>query len=89
MWEAGIYENQYVKEDGVWKFRLFDYNMLWQADYEKGWSSSGVHLKPLTRTFPDDPRGPDELTSTTPAAWPQTRVVPFHYPHPVTGEIWR
>ncbi len=89
LWEAGIYENEYVKEDGVWKFRLFDYNMLWQADYEQGWSRSGVHLKPLTQTFPDDPKGPDELTSVTPAAWPHTRVVPFHYPHPVTGVTWQ
>jgi hypothetical protein len=24
----------------------------------------------------------------TPKFWPHTRVVPFHYPHPVTGERW-
>ena len=88
-WEHGIYENEYVKEGGVWKFRLFDYNMLWQADYAKGWSHSGVHLRPMTTTFPDDPVGPDELTDVVPVAWPHTRVVPFHYPHPVTGEVWR
>ena len=85
-WEAGVYENLYVKQDGVWKFKRFDYNMLWQADYEKGWGRSEVHLKPLTRTFPEDPLGPDELTAETPQAWPNTRIVPFHYPHPVTGK---
>ena len=87
-WEAGVYENQYAKEDGVWKFKVFDYNMLWQADYEKGWAHSEVHLKPLTATWPDDPIGPDELRPVTPATWPETRVVPFHYPHPVTGKVW-
>ena len=87
-WEAGVYENLYAKEDGVWKFKLFDYNMLWQADYDKGWALSGVHLKPLTQTFPDDPNGPDELAPITPVSWPNTRVVPFHYPHPVTGRTW-
>ncbi len=87
-WEAGIYENVYAKKNGVWTFKLFNYNLLWQADYQQGWAHSGVHLKPLTRTYPDDPLGPDELLPTTPTAWPDTRVVPFHYPHPVTGKMW-
>ena len=88
-WEAGIYENAYAKEDGVWKFKLFDYNMMWQASYEQGWAHAEVHLKPLTRTFPEDPLGPDELTPITPQAWPNTRITPFHYPHPVTGQTWQ
>ena len=88
-WEGGIYENQYIKRGGVWKISLFDYNMLWQADYERGWTHSEVHLKPLTKTYPDDPIGPDELVPTAPVAWPQRRTVPFHYPHPVTGKVWQ
>jgi hypothetical protein len=88
-WEAGVYENEYIKDGEVWKFRLFDYNMLWQASYEAGWAGSQTHLKPLTRTFPEDPVGPDELLPVTPQAWPHTRIVPFHYPHPVTGEVWQ
>jgi hypothetical protein len=84
-WEAGIYENVYVKEAGVWKIKLLNYNMLWQANYAQGWAHSGVHLAPLTRTFPEDPNGPDELLPEAPKTWPETRVVPFHYDHPVTG----
>jgi len=87
-WEGGIYENLYVKERGVWKIKLLNYNMLWQADYAPGWAKSGVHLSPITTRFPDDPHGPDELLDAVPATWPNTRVVPFHYPHPVTGEAW-
>ena len=84
-WEAGIYENTYVKEAGVWKIKLLNYNMLWQANYAEGWAHSGVHLAPLTRTFPEDPNGPDELLPESPQTWPETRVVPFHYDHPVRG----
>ncbi len=84
-WEAGIYENVYVKEAGVWKIQLLNYNMLWQANYAQGWAHSGVHLAPLTRTFPEDPNGPDELLPEAPKTWPETRVVSFHYDHPVTG----
>jgi hypothetical protein len=88
-WEGGIYENLYVKDRGVWKIRLLNYNMLWQADYEPGWANSGVHLPALTQVFPEDPRGPDELLPSVPGTWPHTRVVPFHYPHPVTGKPWK
>jgi hypothetical protein len=88
-WEAGIYENLYVKDRGVWKIKRLNYNMLWQADYAPGWAKSGVHLPPILKTFPEDPRGPDELLPSVPNTWPNTRVVPFHYPHPVTGNEWK
>jgi hypothetical protein len=42
-WEAGIHENTYVKDGGVWKIRQLNYNMLWQAGYEEGWAHSSVH----------------------------------------------
>jgi hypothetical protein len=86
-WEGGIYENEYVKDGGIWKIRVLNYNMLWQADYGPGWAHSSVHLMPLTKTWPEDPKGPDELLPRPPAVWPDTRVVPFHYPHPVTGKL--
>jgi hypothetical protein len=83
-WEGGIYENEYVREGGVWKIKLLNYNMLWQANYTEGWAHSAVHLPPLSKTYPDDPRGPDELVEMQ-KVWPHTRSVPFHYNHPVTG----
>jgi hypothetical protein len=87
-WEAGIYENTYVKDGGVWKFSRLHYNKLWQADYHSGWSHSDAQLSPFTRAFPEDPNGPDELLTEMPKFWPDTPVVPFHYPHPVTGRRW-
>jgi len=88
LWEAGIYENEYVREDGVWKIGFYNYSMLWQADYRKGWSEGSAFLRPLTETFPHDPNGPDELFAEPEKVWPDTRIVPFHYPHPVTGRHW-
>ena len=88
-WEAGIYENLYVKDRGVWKIKRLNYNMLWQADYAPGWAKSGVHLPPIDKTFPENPIGPDELLPSVPNTWPNTRVVPFHYAHPVTGKSWK
>ncbi len=87
-WEGGVYENEYRKENGVWKIRLFDYNVIWQAHYDSGWAHSGAQplmISPYTRTFPEDPRGPDELRPL-PRRWPEQFIVPFHYPNPVTGK---
>jgi hypothetical protein len=38
MWGGGLYENELVKEDGVWKFRRLRLNRAYQVDYRKGWA---------------------------------------------------
>jgi hypothetical protein len=85
-WEAGVYENEYVKEGAVWKIRALNYCLTWQADFEKGWAHSTPYAGPFfKKTYPEDPGGPDEISPERPPFWPDTGVVPFHFPHPVTG----
>jgi len=85
-WEGGLYENDYVNEDGVWKIKSLDYRALWHAEYEKGWAHTRPEFVPFpTVTYPEDPNGPDELL-TDAFLWPTHKVIPFHYDHPVTGE---
>ena len=91
-WEGGVYENSYVKENGVWKIKLLNYSLSWQAEYEKGWARSKSKLlmvSPFTKTCPEDPRGPDLLKPDPYKHWPDATVVPFHYPHPVTRKKTR
>jgi hypothetical protein len=86
--EAGIYENEYVQENGVWKIQLFNYRIVYQARFDEGWAHSGrepLMVAHYRSTYPQDPRGPDELREMPPV-WPETFIMPFHYPHPVTGE---
>ena len=88
-WEGGVYENTYIRENGVWKLQVLNYNLAWQAEYEKGWGHSDVNLlmvSPFTKTYPEDPRGPDELKPEPFRHWPDNYLVPFHYRHPVTGK---
>ena len=88
-WGLPIYENEYVKEDGVWQIQVFNYRIVYQTKYEHGWAHSGLEplmVHPYARIFPDDPRGPDELRALPPT-WPEVFVMPFHYPHPVTGAV--
>jgi hypothetical protein len=88
-YEAGIYENDYVRDQGTWKIKRLDYMMQWQADYERGWSRTVAHLQPATSTFPENPLGPDVLL---PAAqvrqtWPNRQDVPMHFAHPRFGSV--
>jgi SnoaL-like domain len=86
-WEAGVYENEYVKEAGVWKIKVLNYNLTLQADYETGWANHKPYAASSSgKTYPTDPLGPDEIVGDAPASWPHTFVIPFHYPHPVTGK---
>lgn len=85
-WEGGLYENEYIKEDGVWKLFRYRYFPFWHAEHEKGWSHTKKEYIPFARSiFPENPDGPDELVEQR-SLWPDTRVVPFHYPNPVTGK---
>jgi len=86
-WEAGVYENDYVREDGVWKFKRLGYELTWMAEFDKGWANApdmgGYRAATL---YPEDPNGPDAIAETRYPPWPETWLLPFHYAHPVTGE---
>jgi hypothetical protein len=89
-WEAGVYENEYVKDRGIWKFKVFNYRIAYQARYEDGWAHSPVGplmVSDPVKPFPENPRGPDEVRAPPPR-WPKAVVQPFHYPNPVTGKWW-
>jgi hypothetical protein len=87
-WEAGVYENTYLKEDGVWKIGVLNYNVFFYAPYEQGWGKvkPGYAVPPFSKTFPEDPNGPDELMPRRASFWPENELVPYHYLHPVTGK---
>lgn len=89
-WEGGVYENEYVREQGVWKIHVLNYNVTFHGLFESGWAHTPRDLVALfTKTYPEDPLGPDALIEPRPALWPETQVVPFHYVHPVTGKTWQ
>lgn len=87
-WQSGIYENTYSRRDGIWRIAKFDYHIVWEAPVNGGWAMadpSEREAEIFSRTYPEDPTGPDELEASRPRFWPEPIVVPFHYPNPVTG----
>jgi len=85
-WEGGVYENAYVRENGIWKIKALRYFPFWHGSFGKGWPKTPIDFIPMAKTlYPQDPVGPDALVDPPPRLWPATDTVAFHYPHPVTG----
>jgi ABC-type nitrate/sulfonate/bicarbonate transport system substrate-binding protein len=86
---GGIYENEIVKEDGVWKIAGMDLDYTWTTSYVKGWarasSEDGRAFAPRPDASPP-PLAPDRpLRGVAYAPFPDIVDVPFHYRNPVTG----
>ena len=79
--QLGVYENEYVKENGKWLFTKLQYYRIFQSPYEDGWVKTPEIFLDLERDLP----APD-LPHTMHKPYPSGFVMPFHYKHPVTGE---
>lgn len=79
-WGAGVYENEIVKEDGVWKFEYLHAYQTFYTIYEDGWANrASAIFAPYDRLPPDGPQ------SVAYDPYPAAFVPPFHYGNPVTG----
>jgi hypothetical protein len=80
-WLEGPYENEYVKEGGVWKIKTLHWFTTVEASYEKGWARGA---RPAAGPLKDLP--PDRPASVVYQAFPSYFLPPYHYSHPVTGK---
>jgi len=82
-WMDGVYENEYVKEDGKWKIKKLGWYMYFFAPYAVGWVEPERQCDKSFRHQPPDlsPDGPSPDTF-----YPSQFIPPFHFEHPVTGE---
>jgi len=78
-WEEGIFENDYVKRDGVWKFHSVHYYPRVITDYELGWAKDAKPAAGPSTEFPPD-RPPTEVYEI----YPKMYYPRFHYTNPVT-----
>lgn len=81
IWGVGTYENEYVKEGGVWKIKTLHSYFRMYASYADGWGKSAL---PNTRPEKDLP--PDRPPTVVHDSYPGTFIPPCHFPHPVTGK---
>lgn len=79
-WGGGVYENEYVNDNGTWKFSRLHYHVTFWGDYALGIAAKPYPMDPPSTTLP-----PDRPPTVVYQSFPKLQVVPFHYPHPVTG----
>jgi hypothetical protein len=79
-WREGIFENEYVKEDGTWKIGSLRFYPRVITDYAAGWARDAQPAP-----GPSDDLPPDRPPSQPYAIYPAFFLPPLHFLHPVTG----
>jgi hypothetical protein len=80
-WGDGIYENRFVKDNGVWKYQSLAGFQTFYTNYDQGW---GKHSVPMMSYFPGYPSDMPQSVKYSP--YPELFVPPFHYVNPVSGK---
>jgi hypothetical protein len=81
LWAHGIYENEYVKEDGKWKIKKLHFFLNFRTPYEDGWLKT-----PVVGHNGTDPNVPPDAPPTTWRPYPSGYHFPVHFKHPITGK---
>jgi hypothetical protein len=79
LWGSNIYENEYIKENGKWKFKKLHAYLVFRTPYEDGWVKT-----PVATNMRHSDVQPDAPT-TFYEPYPSEKRVPYHYKHPITG----
>ena len=77
---CGIWENEYVKEDGKWKFKKLFFNDIISTPLDEGWVKTPYLANPPHKERP--PTG----SGTHFQHYPSGYIFPYHYKNPVTGK---
>jgi hypothetical protein len=81
-WMGGIYENTYVKRDGIWRIESDHVVNTYFAPYDVGWKDLPARDAPgITASNP-----PDAPPTQHFEMYPRSFLPPFHYVNPVTGK---
>jgi len=79
-WGEGPYENEYVKQDGVWKISKVRWYQTILVPYEGAW---GLNEDINKGIYVSDQFPPDEPQTDAFGSWPETFLPPFHFDNPV------
>jgi hypothetical protein len=80
-WEVSVFDNRFVKEDGLWKVREVRVFPLFRSEYSAGWGRSRIVETAQTGALAPDQALPKADAGT------QDQIIPdFVSVHPVTGK---
>ncbi len=79
-WADGVYENDYVKEGGVWKIKALRYCQTMRSAYAQGWAKSAEPAPGVDPKF-----RPDRPSTGGCRAYPDIQGPAFHFKNPAAG----
>jgi hypothetical protein len=79
-WREGIYENEFVRNGGVWQIKTLHVYPRLVTDYDKGWGADAQPVNQRSEKFP-----PDRPPTAAYESYPKFMIPPLHFRHPVTG----
>jgi hypothetical protein len=77
---CGIWENEYVKEDGIWKIKRLFFNDIISSPLDEGWVKTPYIANP-----PHKDQRPSVRNKNF-APYPSGYIFPYHYKNPGTGK---
>ncbi len=83
-WRDGIYENEYVRENGVWRIKSLHLYINFLVPVEKGWARLKQDDE-LAQSEASKAMPPDRPPTAKYKSFPDTQIPAFHGPNPVSG----
>ena len=77
---CGIWENEYIKENGIWKILKLFWATIIASPLDEGWVKTPYLGNPPHKDSP--PPGPNNHF----APYPSGYIFPYHYKNPATGK---
>ena len=77
-WQFGVYNNEYIKENGKWYFKKLHWNLTYWTSFERGF----LKVPKLS----DTPFPHADAPATAYHPYPSGYHVPYSFEPPVTGE---
>jgi hypothetical protein len=79
-WAEGVYENEYVQQADVWRIRVLRWTASFYGRLPQEAIVAGLPSAAASDKFP--PSAAPSYARDESGSW----ILPFHYPHPLTGE---
>ena len=82
----GIYECEYIKEDGIWKILKLWFDEIYSATPKEGWVKPELVLPFNSPAFKAKAKCVPDIPRTIEPRYPSGYITPFSFKHPVTGK---
>jgi hypothetical protein len=82
----GIYECEYIKEEGIWKIQKMKFDQIYRATPKEGYVKPELVAPFNPSIYETKPTFKADIPRTVFPSYPSGYITPFSFKHPVTGK---